>query len=178
MTTRLYESNSKYAMNLAHLVSQAPALASSAKTLAKATAHPEVVAGLEGFDNHLAYRTFLVGHNIGATDFVLWAALKGEHPLIGLPDLTPLQPTSRRLAFPRVDSTLIYRDYLPTSIPSPPLKAFSMLLPNQNQKQDRPTRPPLPSPSDFKEQTRVRLSLDSPQSRVDTSTLCTQRRQS
>ena len=58
---------------------QTPALISSARALAKAAAHPEVVAALEEFDNRLAYRTFLVGHDIGATDFVLWAALKSEH---------------------------------------------------------------------------------------------------
>ena len=72
--------------NLSHLrwspdpAFQAPALLSSARALAKATAHPDVVAALEEFDNRLAYRTFLVGHNIGATDFVLWAALRGERP--------------------------------------------------------------------------------------------------
>lgn len=57
---------------------QAPALILSARALAKATAHPEVVAALEEFDNRLAYRTFLVGYDIGATDFVLWAALKSK----------------------------------------------------------------------------------------------------
>lgn len=61
---------------------QTPTLISSARALAKATAHPEVVAALEGFDNRLAYRTFLVGHEIGATDFVLWAALKSESPIL------------------------------------------------------------------------------------------------
>jgi glutamyl-tRNA synthetase len=68
---------------LADPVLQTSTLISSARALAKATAHPEVVTALEKFDNRLAYRTFLVGHDIGATDFVLWAALKCEH-LVGL----------------------------------------------------------------------------------------------
>jgi len=66
---------------LSDLSLQAPALILSARALAKATAHPEVVAALDEFDNRLAYRTFLVGHDVGATDFVLWAALKSEHPI-------------------------------------------------------------------------------------------------
>ena len=80
---------------------QTPAFILSAGALAKATAHSEVVSALEEFDNWLAYRTFLVGHDIGATDFVLWAALKSERliPLaIGRSDLThPLsQPQGDR----------------------------------------------------------------------------------
>ena len=76
---------------------QTPALILSAKALAKATAHPEVVATLEGFDNRLAYRTFLVGHDVGATDFVLWAALKSERLILlaidlSESDLFPSQP--------------------------------------------------------------------------------------
>ena len=69
---------------------QTPALILSARALAKVTAHPEVVAALEGFDDRLAYRTFLIGHDIGTTDFVLWAALKSERPIlaVGLGDLT------------------------------------------------------------------------------------------
>jgi glutathione S-transferase len=66
---------------LPYLVLQAPTLIASARALSRATSHPEVVAALEEFDNRLTYRTFLVGHDIGATDFVLWAALKGEHPV-------------------------------------------------------------------------------------------------
>ena len=69
----------KYSKRSADPVLKTPALVSSARALAKATVHSEVVAALEEFDNRLAYRTFLVGHDIGATDFVLWAALKSEH---------------------------------------------------------------------------------------------------
>jgi len=136
---------------------QTPALISSARALAKAAAHPEVVAALEEFDNRLAYRTFLVGHDIGSTDFVLWAALKSEH-LIHLAietDRFP-QPISRRLDFQRVANTLTYSVCLPTSTPFPPLKMLSVPSLNRNPKQDRRTRPLLPSPSDSKAQRRVR----------------------
>lgn len=68
-----------YPGHLADPALQTSTLISSAKALAKATVHPEVVAALEKFDNRLAYRTFLVGHDLSATDFVLWAALKCEH---------------------------------------------------------------------------------------------------
>lgn len=71
--------HSNYPRWLADLVLQASAI-SSARALARATAHPEVVAALEEFDDRLTYRTFLVGHDVGATDFVLWAALKSERP--------------------------------------------------------------------------------------------------
>jgi len=69
------------------LLLQTPALILSARALAKATAHPEVVTSLDEFDDRLAYRTFLVGHDVGATDFVLWAALKSEHPILLAIDL-------------------------------------------------------------------------------------------
>jgi len=77
---------------------QTPALISSARALTKATAHPEVVAALGEFDDRLAYRTFLVGHDIGATDFVLWAALKSECLILLVTDLTrsPSQPQGGR----------------------------------------------------------------------------------
>ena len=80
---------------------QTPALILSARALAKATAHPEVVAALGEFDDRLAYRTFLVGHDIGATDFVLWAALKSERLALLVTDLSdptrsPSQPQGNR----------------------------------------------------------------------------------
>ena len=79
---------------------QTPALVLSARALAKATVHPEVVSALEAFDDRLAYRTYLVGHDIGAADFVLWAALKSEHLILvtELGDLTysPSQPQGDR----------------------------------------------------------------------------------
>jgi glutathione S-transferase len=41
------------------------------------TAIPDIVALLDSLDNHLAYRTFLVGHNITAADFIVWGSIKG-----------------------------------------------------------------------------------------------------
>lgn len=83
-----------------------PALISSARALAKATAHPEVVAGLEEFDNRLAYRTFLVGHDIGAADFLLWAALKSNLKAVGL---------SKGGQYPHIQRLFTYIDTLPTT---------------------------------------------------------------
>jgi len=36
-----------------------------------------VVAGLDSLDDHLAFRTFLVGHNITTADLAVWGAVKG-----------------------------------------------------------------------------------------------------
>lgn len=41
------------------------------------TAFPEIVAALDSLDDHLAYRAFLVGHDISAADWIVWCALKG-----------------------------------------------------------------------------------------------------
>lgn len=48
-----------------------------AKTLPKVTAFPEITAALDSLDDHLAYRTFLVGHDMTAADWIVWGALKG-----------------------------------------------------------------------------------------------------
>jgi hypothetical protein len=150
----------EYSRRSADLSFQTPTLVLSARALAKSTAHPEVVAALEYFDNRLAYRTFLVGHDVGATDFVLWAALKSEHQIllaIDLGDLTLFpQPTSRRSVFLKAANTLTCSDCLPTSTPFPPPKMLSVPLLNRNLKQDRRTRLLLPSPSDFRARRRVR----------------------
>lgn len=106
------------------LTLQTPALISSARALANATAHPEVVAALEKFDNRLAYRTFLVGHDIGATDFVLWAALKSKHPIHFAVDLWKLTPPLANLKaiglskggqYPHLHRLFTYIDTLPTT---------------------------------------------------------------
>jgi glutamyl-tRNA synthetase len=108
------------------LVHQTPALISSARVLAKATTHPEVVAALEEFNNRLAYRTFLVGHDVGATDFVLWAALKSEHSICFafVADLLGLTPSLDNLKaiglskggqYPHLHRLFTYIDTLPTT---------------------------------------------------------------
>jgi len=48
-----------------------------AKNLPTLTAVPDILAALDSLDNHLAYRTFLVGHDITAADFIIWGSIKG-----------------------------------------------------------------------------------------------------
>jgi glutamyl-tRNA synthetase len=48
-----------------------------AASLAKATAVPDIVSALDALDDHLAYRTFLIGHSITGADWMVWGALKG-----------------------------------------------------------------------------------------------------
>jgi glutathione S-transferase len=38
---------------------------------------PEIVSALDSLDDHLAYRTYLVGHDVTAADWAVWGALKG-----------------------------------------------------------------------------------------------------
>ncbi|TCD70262.1 hypothetical protein EIP91_004163 [Steccherinum ochraceum] len=55
-----------------------------AASIPKLTAFPDITAALDSVDDHLAYRTFLVGHDFTAADFVLWGALKGSVKIVGL----------------------------------------------------------------------------------------------
>ncbi|CCM00500.1 uncharacterized protein FIBRA_02534 [Fibroporia radiculosa] len=55
-----------------------------AKTLPTVTAFPEIVAALDSLDDHLAFRTFLVGHDISGADWIVWGALKGSVKIVGL----------------------------------------------------------------------------------------------
>ncbi|EIW84894.1 glutamate-tRNA ligase [Coniophora puteana RWD-64-598 SS2] len=57
------------------------ALAKALQTLASV---PEIISGLDTLDDHLAYRTFLVGHDITAADWMVWGAIKGNVKIIGL----------------------------------------------------------------------------------------------
>ena len=38
---------------------------------------PQIIASLDSLDDHLAYRTFLIGHDITAADWIVWGVLKG-----------------------------------------------------------------------------------------------------
>lgn len=51
---------------------------SLAKTLLTTNAYPDVVAALDKLDDHLAYRTFLVGHSLNIADLAVWGSLKCE----------------------------------------------------------------------------------------------------
>ncbi|KAH9180743.1 glutamate-tRNA ligase [Lactarius sanguifluus] len=55
-----------------------------ANSLASTTAVPQIITSLDSLDDHLAYRTFLVGHDITAADWFVWGVLKGNSRLIGL----------------------------------------------------------------------------------------------
>ena len=41
------------------------------------TAIADIIVALDSLDDHLAFRTFLVGHNISAADWIVWGSLKG-----------------------------------------------------------------------------------------------------
>ncbi|KAI0950020.1 hypothetical protein AcV7_008616 [Taiwanofungus camphoratus] len=55
-----------------------------AKSLQTITAFPDIVAVLDSLDDHLAFRTFLVGHDVTAADWIVWGALKGSVKIVGL----------------------------------------------------------------------------------------------
>ncbi|EEB99577.1 hypothetical protein MPER_00720, partial [Moniliophthora perniciosa FA553] len=54
------------------------------KSLSKATAVPEIMTALDSLDDHLAWRTFLVGHDITIADWMVWGTLKASTKIIGL----------------------------------------------------------------------------------------------
>lgn len=49
------------------------------------------MSALNSLDDYLAYRTYLVGHDITSADWMVWGALKGayllNHPLPHQPNL-------------------------------------------------------------------------------------------
>ncbi|KAK0497034.1 glutamate-tRNA ligase [Armillaria luteobubalina] len=55
-----------------------------AKTLLITTAVPGIITALDSLDDHLAFRTFLVGHDLTSSDWILWGTLKGNIRIIGL----------------------------------------------------------------------------------------------
>ncbi|KJA27129.1 hypothetical protein HYPSUDRAFT_132070 [Hypholoma sublateritium FD-334 SS-4] len=57
------------------------ALAKNLRTLA---VFPEIVSALDTLDDHLAFRTFLIGHGISAADWIVWGSLKGNIKVLGL----------------------------------------------------------------------------------------------
>jgi len=73
-------------------VPQAPAFLTLANILPEMTAFPEIVAALDSLDDHLALRTFLIGHDITMADWAVWGALKCVSAVASSHDvLTPLQ---------------------------------------------------------------------------------------
>jgi glutamyl-tRNA synthetase len=57
---------------------QAPDFLNVATQLRGTLAFPDLVASLDQLDNHLAFRTFLVGHELSSVDLAVWGACKGE----------------------------------------------------------------------------------------------------
>ncbi|KIK83218.1 hypothetical protein PAXRUDRAFT_832105 [Paxillus rubicundulus Ve08.2h10] len=55
-----------------------------AKTIPTTTAVPDIFTTLDSLDNHLAYRTFLVGHEITAADWMLWGTIRASIRTLGL----------------------------------------------------------------------------------------------
>ncbi|KAH0830682.1 putative glutamate-tRNA ligase [Lanmaoa asiatica] len=55
-----------------------------AKALPAITAVPDILSALDSLDDHLAYRTFLVGYEITAVDWVLWGTIRASIKILGL----------------------------------------------------------------------------------------------
>ncbi|PFH54261.1 hypothetical protein AMATHDRAFT_186121 [Amanita thiersii Skay4041] len=55
-----------------------------ATSLRSVTAFNEIVAALDSLDDHLAFRTFLIGHNLSAADWMIWGTLKANIKAIGV----------------------------------------------------------------------------------------------
>ncbi|KAF9566360.1 glutamate-tRNA ligase [Agrocybe pediades] len=61
-----------------------PAFFALAKNLRTLAVFPEIVAALDSLDDHLSFRTFLVGHEVSAADWAVWGSLKGNIKVLGL----------------------------------------------------------------------------------------------
>ena len=55
-----------------------PSFFALAESLPKLSTFTDIVSTLDSLDDYLALRTFLVGHEITAADWVIWGALKGD----------------------------------------------------------------------------------------------------
>jgi glutamyl-tRNA synthetase len=62
---------------LSRRVNQSSAFFTLAKNLKTLAVFPEIVTALDSVDDHLAFRTFLIGHTVSAADWALWGSLKG-----------------------------------------------------------------------------------------------------
>lgn len=48
------------------------------------TVVPEIIAALDTLDDHLAWRTYLVGHSVTPADWIVWGAIKATNRAVGL----------------------------------------------------------------------------------------------
>ncbi|KAJ2932898.1 hypothetical protein H1R20_g4184, partial [Candolleomyces eurysporus] len=72
------------AADLAGDSAKTPAFLTLASKLRTLAAFPEIVSALDSLDDHLAYRTYLVGHDVTAADWAVYGALKGNLKVLGL----------------------------------------------------------------------------------------------
>ncbi|KAF7970233.1 hypothetical protein HWV62_24776 [Athelia sp. TMB] len=63
---------------------KAPSFFALAKTLPHVSSLPEIIVALDSLDDHLTFRTYLIGHEITAADWILWGSLKGNGKTVGL----------------------------------------------------------------------------------------------
>ncbi|TFK30031.1 glutamate-tRNA ligase [Coprinopsis marcescibilis] len=72
------------AANLATDSAKSASFNALAKNLRTLPGFPEIVAALDSLDNHLTYRTYLIGHEPSPSDWTVWGALKGNIKILGL----------------------------------------------------------------------------------------------
>ncbi|TFY55086.1 hypothetical protein EVG20_g9451 [Dentipellis fragilis] len=68
---------------LAEDSAKTPSYFALAKSLVSSSAVPDIQASLNSLDDYLTYRTFLVGHDVTAADFIVWGALRGNIKIVG-----------------------------------------------------------------------------------------------
>lgn len=102
---------------------QAPDFLNVATQLRGTLAFPNLVANLDQLDDHLAFRTFLVGHELSSVDLAVWGACKGEPGLYPAQDwpLTTIQGSGQVLGIlkkgqhPHLSRFYSYVEKLPIS---------------------------------------------------------------
>ncbi|KAF9527573.1 tRNA synthetases class I, catalytic domain-containing protein [Crepidotus variabilis] len=57
---------------------------SMAQSMQSTTSFQDAIAILNAIDDHLTFRTFLIGHGITATDWIVWGAMKGSLKALGI----------------------------------------------------------------------------------------------
>ncbi|KDQ17871.1 hypothetical protein BOTBODRAFT_29174 [Botryobasidium botryosum FD-172 SS1] len=69
-------------------------------------AYAELVASLDSLDDHLRFRTYLIGHQPSASDWTLWGTLKGSSQALGI---------LKRNAHPHLSRWYSHLESLPTT---------------------------------------------------------------
>ncbi|KAG9123204.1 hypothetical protein FRC07_000114 [Ceratobasidium sp. 392] len=77
-----------------------------AVVLPSKTAFAELAPAIDTIDDHLAYRTFTIGHALTAVDWAVWGALKASIPAVGV---------LKRGAHPHVQRWMSYIESLPST---------------------------------------------------------------